>query len=105
MPRWPRGSRTLGERFQKLSRARGRPAVLVPRAMASLQGRRVLLTGASRGVGRETVKLFSREGAEIIGVARDAARLAALAREYPSFQAATGDITDRTLGARLAQLV
>ncbi len=65
----------------------------------------MVLTGASRGVGRETVKLFSREGAEIIGVARDAARLEALAREYPGFQAVAGDITDRTLGARLSQLV
>jgi NAD(P)-dependent dehydrogenase (short-subunit alcohol dehydrogenase family) len=73
--------------------------------MARLLGRRVVLTGASRGVGRETVKLFSGEGAEIIGVARDSARLEALAREYPGFQAAAGDITDRALGIRLAQLV
>jgi len=73
--------------------------------MTRLQGRRVLLTGASRGVGRETVELFSREGAEIIGVARDAARLQALAREYPGFQGIEGDITDRNLGARLASVV
>jgi NAD(P)-dependent dehydrogenase (short-subunit alcohol dehydrogenase family) len=73
--------------------------------MARLQGRRVLLTGASRGVGRETVRLFSREGAEIIGVARDGERLAALASEYPSFQGVTGDITDRGLGARLSSIV
>jgi NAD(P)-dependent dehydrogenase (short-subunit alcohol dehydrogenase family) len=73
--------------------------------MARLQGRRVLLTGASRGVGRETVRLFSREGAEIIGVARDAERLAALASEYPRFQGVTGDITDRGLGARLSSIV
>jgi NAD(P)-dependent dehydrogenase (short-subunit alcohol dehydrogenase family) len=73
--------------------------------MARLQGRRVLLTGASRGVGHETVKLFSAEGAEIIGVARDGAKLAAIAREYPSFQAISGDITDRSLGARLAEAV
>lgn len=73
--------------------------------MARLQGRRVLLTGASRGVGHETVKLFSAEGAEIIGVARDGAKLAAIAREFPSFQAISGDITDRSLGARLAEAV
>lgn len=73
--------------------------------MASLQGRRIVLTGASRGVGREAVKLFCREGAELIGVARDAARLSELSREYPSFQAVAGDITDRTLGARLAEAV
>ena len=73
--------------------------------MARLQGRRVVLTGASRGVGRETVKLFSQQGAEIIGVARDQARLEALAREYPGFQPLAGDITDRGLGERLAEAV
>ena len=73
--------------------------------MARLQGRRILLTGASRGVGHETVQLFSREGAEIIGVARDAARLAALSREFPGFHGVAGDITDRGLGARLASAV
>ncbi len=73
--------------------------------MTRLQGRRILLTGASRGVGRETVQLFSREGAEIIGVARDGEKLAALAREFPGFQAVVADITDRGLGARLAGVV
>jgi NAD(P)-dependent dehydrogenase (short-subunit alcohol dehydrogenase family) len=73
--------------------------------MARLQGRRVLLTGASRGVGRETVQLFSREGAEIIGVARDGRKLAELASEYPGFRGVVGDITDRGLGARLASAV
>jgi NAD(P)-dependent dehydrogenase (short-subunit alcohol dehydrogenase family) len=73
--------------------------------MSRLQGRRILLTGASRGVGKETVQLFSREGAEIIGVARDAARLAELSRAYAGFQGIAGDITDRGLGARLAEAV
>ena len=43
--------------------------------MARLSGRRFVLTGVSRGVGLETARLFLAEGAEIIGVARDAARL------------------------------
>jgi NAD(P)-dependent dehydrogenase (short-subunit alcohol dehydrogenase family) len=73
--------------------------------MGRLQGRRILLTGASRGVGKETVQLFSREGAEIIGVARDGAKLAALADEFPGFRGVVGDITDRALGARLANAV
>lgn len=70
--------------------------------MTRMKGRRVVLTGASRGVGRETVRLFSAEGAELIGVARDAERLEQLAREFPGFQPFVGDITDRGLGARLA---
>lgn len=73
--------------------------------MGRMQGRRVVLTGASRGVGLETVELFSREGAEIIGVARDAARLEALSRTFPGFQALPGDITDRGLAARVAEAV
>jgi NAD(P)-dependent dehydrogenase (short-subunit alcohol dehydrogenase family) len=73
--------------------------------MARLTGRRIVLTGASRGVGRETVRLFSAEGAEIIGVARDAEKLAALAREFPGFQGLPGDITDRGLSARVVEAV
>jgi NAD(P)-dependent dehydrogenase (short-subunit alcohol dehydrogenase family) len=73
--------------------------------MRRLEGRRILLTGASRGVGRETVRLFSQEGAEIIGVARDGARLAALGREHAGFLAVAGDITDRALGAKLTSAV
>lgn len=73
--------------------------------MKRLSGRRVLLTGASRGIGLETVKLFSAEGAEVIGVARDAAKLARLERETPGFTGLAGDITDRGLGAQLAAAV
>jgi len=73
--------------------------------MARLQGRRVLLTGASRGVGKEAVRLFSAEGAEIIGIARDGQKLSALAQEFPNFQGLVGDITDRGLAARVATAV
>ncbi len=73
--------------------------------MKRLSGRRILLTGASRGIGLETVKLFSAEGAEILGVARDGAKLAVLSREVPGFQGLAGDITDRGLGERLAAAV
>lgn len=73
--------------------------------MGRLQGRRIVLTGASRGIGHETVKLFCREGAELIGVARDQTRLAALSREFATFRGLQGDITDRTLGARIAAAV
>ena len=73
--------------------------------MARLKGRRIVLTGASRGVGKETVRLFTAEGAEIIGVARDAERLQQLANEFPGFEPLVGDITDRGLGARIASAV
>lgn len=49
--------------------------------MAKLSGRRILITGASRGVGLEATRLFLAEGAEVLAVARDAARLERAARE------------------------
>ncbi len=49
--------------------------------MGALEGRRIVLTGVSRGVGLETARLFLREGAQIVGVARDAERLERARRE------------------------
>jgi NAD(P)-dependent dehydrogenase (short-subunit alcohol dehydrogenase family) len=41
-----------------------------------LNGRRLVLTGISRGIGFETARRFLSEGAEILGIARDAMGLA-----------------------------
>ena len=41
---------------------------------ANLNGKRIVLTGASRGVGYESTKLFLKAGAHVIGTARDALR-------------------------------
>ncbi|HEY4015615.1 MAG TPA: SDR family NAD(P)-dependent oxidoreductase [Polyangiaceae bacterium] len=54
-----------------------------------LDGRRVLLTGVSRGVGFETAKRFLGEGAKVFGVAKDPARLERASREL----SALGDFT------------
>jgi NAD(P)-dependent dehydrogenase (short-subunit alcohol dehydrogenase family) len=53
--------------------------------MAQLSGRRILITGASRGVGLETTRLFLAEGAEVLAVARDAIRLERAARELSTY--------------------
>ena len=41
-----------------------------------LTGRACVVTGASRGIGRETARLLCAEGADVLLVARDEARLA-----------------------------
>lgn len=74
--------------------------------MGALDGLRVVLTGVSRGVGYETARLFLAEGAEILGVARDPARLERTKRELCpagsqlSFVAA--ELTDRDAPDRIA---
>jgi NAD(P)-dependent dehydrogenase (short-subunit alcohol dehydrogenase family) len=68
-----------------------------------LSGKRVILTGASRGIGLETVKLFSAEGAEILGVARNAEALDRLEREFTSFRGLVGDVSDKSLAPRVAE--
>ncbi|CQD13727.1 oxidoreductase, short chain dehydrogenase/reductase [Mycobacterium lentiflavum] len=44
--------------------------------MTALQGKVAFVTGASSGLGAETAKLLSRQGATVFGIARDSARLA-----------------------------
>lgn len=71
--------------------------------MFSLQGRRALITGASRGVGFEIAKTFSAAGAEIVATARNEQRLDKLRREIETaggrVSIVPGDLSTRA-GAR-----
>ena len=72
-----------------------------------LEGRRILLTGVSRGVGLATARLFLDEGATVLGVARDEVRLrnarAELgARALGRFEALTLDLAAADAPARAA---
>jgi len=49
--------------------------------MADLAGRRIILTGASEGIGRALALALAAQGARVALAARDAARLEELARE------------------------
>ncbi len=55
----------------------------------------MVVTGSSEGIGREMVKLFAREGARVVAVARRAEALQALAEEVGAERvlAAPGDVT------------
>ncbi|MCU1584615.1 MAG: Serine 3-dehydrogenase [Microbacteriaceae bacterium] len=60
-----------------------------------MTARRVVVTGASSGIGAATVRLFRSKGWDVVGVARRADRLAALADETGA-AVFTADLTDQT---------
>ncbi len=77
--------------------------------MTLLSGRRILITGISRGVGLETARLFLAEGAEVFGVSRDPGRLERARRELdPSgerLRVLAAELTAEGAPARIAAAV
>jgi NAD(P)-dependent dehydrogenase (short-subunit alcohol dehydrogenase family) len=71
-----------------------------------LKGKRVVLTGISRGVGREIALLFLTEGAQILGVSRNRANLAKAGRDFScwgkSYSAVLADVSSPAAPARIA---
>ncbi|MFL5307421.1 MAG: SDR family NAD(P)-dependent oxidoreductase [Polyangia bacterium] len=77
-------------------------------ANGKLAGRRVFITGVSRGIGRATARLFLDEGAEVLGVARDQARLSAASEElakHGRFEAFALDLTAPDAPARAVERI
>jgi NADP-dependent 3-hydroxy acid dehydrogenase YdfG len=68
--------------------------------MADHTARRVLVTGASSGIGRAAAVLFAQHGWEVIAVARRADRLAQLEAEH-GIRPLAGDVTDPADVARI----
>jgi 3-oxoacyl-[acyl-carrier protein] reductase len=62
---------------------------------SSVAGRSVIVTGASKGIGKGIAKVFADAGAKVLLVARDGDRAAAVARELGgSVTALAADVTD-----------
>jgi short-subunit dehydrogenase len=62
---------------------------------------RVLVTGASTGIGRVTALRLARKGARVWAAARDEQRLKTLAAEQPEIVAAPADVSDNADRASL----
>ncbi|ACI18363.1 SDR family NAD(P)-dependent oxidoreductase [Dictyoglomus thermophilum] len=73
-----------------------------------LEGRRMVITGASRGIGFEICKLFLKEGASIIGVAKDEKRLKEaekLLREMGDFEGVAVDLEEDNFTSKIVEKV
>ena len=70
--------------------------------MTNLMGTTALVTGASRGFGRATAVALHRAGADVVAVARDTVRLAALRDELGgSLVTVAADVTDPVVAGTL----
>jgi NAD(P)-dependent dehydrogenase (short-subunit alcohol dehydrogenase family) len=81
----------------------------IPRSLprgGDVAGKRVVLTGAGRGLGRLLAHAFSQAGADVALVARTAADLDAVAGELPGTSlVCAGDVTDAGFNDHVADAV
>lgn len=76
--------------------------------MGTFAGKRIVITGASRGVGFESAKRFLAQGALVFGTARDAARLEQASAELNkigSFKPFVADMADPAAPKAIADAV
>ena len=74
--------------------------------MDAFKGKRIVITGVSRGIGYQAAKLFLQAGGEVFGTARDAARLAAVAADFKPlgpFTVFAADLSEASAPKRVAE--
>jgi|SRR6266478_5757916 NAD(P)-dependent dehydrogenase (short-subunit alcohol dehydrogenase family) len=69
--------------------------------MFSLTGKKVVVIGGSRGVGRQIVEAAARNGAHVLAVARQAGPLGQLVSEVPGIKILSLDATDETAPSKV----
>ena len=72
--------------------------------MSEFDGQRVIVTGAGRGIGRETAQLLAARGARVMGVARSTDELEALGLDYCAADLGTDEGCQRTVEEALSRL-
>lgn len=60
----------------------------------NFDGKRALVTGAGRGIGREIVKILVGTGASVVALSRTQANLDSLKKEYPSVECLCVDLSN-----------
>jgi NAD(P)-dependent dehydrogenase (short-subunit alcohol dehydrogenase family) len=73
--------------------------------MLALSGKRMVVIGGSRGVGRRVVEAGARNGARVLAVARTEAPLQQLAREVPGVEVLALDASDERAPARVFDIL
>ena len=58
-----------------------------------LEGRRAIVTGGSRGIGYQISKIFLEEGARVLAVSRDPAKLAGAREQLPALATLSADVS------------
>lgn len=74
----------------------------------TLMGKRILLTGASRGVGLASARLLLESGAKVLGVAQNSSRLSKAAKELSAlgeFTSLSVELTDPLAADKIAEAV
>jgi NAD(P)-dependent dehydrogenase (short-subunit alcohol dehydrogenase family) len=69
--------------------------------MRQLNGKRIVITGGSRGFGRGMVEALAAEGAIVYALAREARHLDQLKREVKGVQTRAADVSDPEVAPRL----